>query len=109
MSASTAALVGAERLRDLGEHRFSDLAAPERVYQVGDADFPPLKSLYQTNLPIPVTPFVGRADELATLVGLIGREDIRIVTLTGPGGTGKTRLATQAAANASERFPDGVW
>jgi hypothetical protein len=50
-------------LRDLGEHRLKDLSAPERVYQLGDGDYPPLKTLYQTNLPVPATPFLGREDE----------------------------------------------
>ena len=60
VSASTAALAGANGLRDLGEHRLKDLTAPERIYQLGDGDFPPLKSLHRTNLPIPGTPFLGR-------------------------------------------------
>ena len=64
VSSSTASLVDAE-LRDLGEHRFKDLAAPERVYQLGDGDFPALRSLQRTNLPVPATPFLGRDRELA--------------------------------------------
>ncbi|MEJ7569628.1 MAG: adenylate/guanylate cyclase domain-containing protein [Gaiellaceae bacterium] len=64
VSASTAQLVELE-LRDLGEHRFKDLAAPERVYQLAGGDFPPLKSLYRTNLPVPAAPFLGRERELA--------------------------------------------
>ena len=108
VSASTAQLVELE-LRDLGEHRFKDLAASERVYQLADGDFPPLKSLYRTNLPVPATPFLGRERELAEVVELLTRDDLRLLTLTGPGGTGKTRLALQAAAEASESFPDGVF
>ena len=96
-------------LKDLGEHRFKDLAAPERVYQLGDGDFPPLKSLYGTNLPIPASSFLGRERELSELVALLTREEVRLITLTGPGGTGKSRLALQAAAEASDAFPDGVW
>jgi predicted ATPase/class 3 adenylate cyclase len=107
VSASTAALLGAERLRDLGEHRLKDLSAPERLYQLGGEEFPPLKSLYRTNLPIPATPFVGREHELAEVCGLL--DEARLLTLTGPGGTGKTRLGLQAAADASERYPDGVF
>jgi len=107
VSSSTAGLVDLE-LRDLGEHRFRDLAAPERVYQLGDGDFPPLKSLYRTNLPVPATPFVGRAREVGEVVELLRREDVRLLTLAGPGGTGKTRLALQAAAEAAEGFPDGI-
>ncbi|MEP7223909.1 MAG: adenylate/guanylate cyclase domain-containing protein [Actinomycetota bacterium] len=108
VSSSTAQLVGRE-LRDLGEHRFKDLSAPERVFQLGDRRFPPLTSLYRTNLPIPATPFLGRERELAEVVQLFGGEDVRLLTLTGPGGTGKTRLALQVAAEMSDRFPDGVW
>ena len=107
VSASTAALVGTDGLRDLGEHRLKDLTAPERIYQLGDGDFPPLKSLHRTNLPIPATPFLGRERELTELHELVSR--VRLLTLTGPGGTGKTRLALQAAADASERYPGGVF
>jgi predicted ATPase len=106
VSASTATLVEIE-LRDLGEHRFKDLGAPERVYQLGADDFPALKSLYRTNLPVPTTPFLGRERELGEVVGLLG--DTRLLTLTGPGGTGKTRLAAQAAGMAGDSYPDGVW
>jgi hypothetical protein len=109
VSASTAALAGWDAMRDLGEHRLKDLSAPERIYQLGDGDFPSLKSLYQTNLPVPSTPFLGRAGELAVVVGLLSREEVRLVTLTGPGGSGKTRLALQAAGLASDDYPDGVW
>jgi predicted ATPase/class 3 adenylate cyclase len=108
VSSSTAQLVGIE-LRDLGEHRLKDLSASERIYQLGDGEFPPLKSLYRTNLPIPATPFLGREGELAEVRSLLAREDTRLLTLTGPGGTGKTRLSLQAAAEASDSFPDGIW
>jgi predicted ATPase len=108
VSASTASLVEIE-LRDLGEHRLKDLAAPERVFQLGPEDFPPLASLYRTNLPVPANPLVGRKKELADVLQLLTREDARIVTLTGPGGIGKTRFALAAAAEASDRYPDGVW
>lgn len=108
ISASTAALVDQD-LRDLGEHRFKDLAAPERIRQLGNRDFPALRSLHRTSLPIPATPFVGREYELAQVVELLRRGDVHLLTLTGPGGTGKTRLAVQAAAEASDDFPDGVF
>jgi predicted ATPase/class 3 adenylate cyclase len=108
VSASTASLVETE-LRDLGEHRLKDLSAPERIYQLGSGDFPPLKTLYQTNLPVPATPFLGRERELSEVVELLTTDGTRLLTLTGPGGTGKTRLALQAAAEASESFPDGVF
>src|ERR671936_133311 len=65
ISTATAGLVGSQSLRDLGEHRLKDLSAPERIYQLGHEEFPPLKTLYQTNLPIPSTPFLGRERELA--------------------------------------------
>jgi class 3 adenylate cyclase len=106
ISSSTAELAEIE-LRDLGEHRFKDLSAPERVYQLGAGEFPALKSLSRTNLPVPTTPFLGRERELAKVVGLLG--GTRLLTLTGPGGTGKTRLAAQAAGMASDGYPDGVW
>jgi predicted ATPase len=108
VSSSTASLVEGE-LRDLGPHRLKDLLAPERIYQVGEGEFPPLRSLYQTNLPIPATAFLGRAGELAEVGGLLSRPDVRLLTLTGSGGTGKTRLAMQAAAQASDDYPDGVY
>jgi predicted ATPase/class 3 adenylate cyclase len=109
VSTSTAALAGSDGQRDLGEHRLKDLSAPERIYQLGDGAFPPLATLYRTNLPVPATPFLGRQRELAEVVALLGRDDLRLLTLTGPGGTGKTRLALQAAAEASESYPDGVY
>jgi predicted ATPase/class 3 adenylate cyclase len=96
-------------LVDLGEHRLKDLSAPERIYQLGSGEFPPLKTLYRTNLPIPATPFLGRGHELAQLQELLAREDVRLLTLAGPGGTGKTRLALQAAAQAADGYPDGVF
>jgi predicted ATPase/class 3 adenylate cyclase len=108
VSASTAPLVEIE-LRDLGEHRLKDLSAPERIYQLGDRDFPALKSLYRTNLPVPATPFLGREQELSEVVELLASDDARLLTLTGPGGTGKTRLALQAAGLASDAYPDGVF
>ena len=109
VSASTASLISGEGLVDLGEHRFKDLSAPERVYQFGAGDHPALKSLYRTNLPIPGTPFLGRQRELVEVRSLLAREDVRLLTLTGPGGTGKTRLAAQAAGALAERYPDGIW
>ena len=108
VSAATAALADGAPLRDLGEHRFKDLAAAERVFQVGQEEFPQLRSLYRTNLPVPATSFVGRAAEVAAVAELVRTDAVRLVTLTGPGGTGKTRLALQAAAEAAESFPDGL-
>ncbi len=109
LSAATAALVRADSLRDLGEHRLKDLPAPERLYQLGDEQFPPLRSQYRTNLPIPATPFLGRKEELVEVLALMEQADVRLLTLSGPGGMGKTRLALQAAAEAVEYYPDGVF
>jgi len=109
LSQATRELVGDETVRDLGDHRLKDLSAPERLYQLGETDFPRLKTLYQTNLPVPATPFVGRKRDLDEVVGLLRREDLRLLTLTGPGGTGKTRLALQAAAEVADDAPDGIW
>jgi predicted ATPase/class 3 adenylate cyclase len=107
LSQATRDLVRSDRLRDLGAHRLKDLAAPERLYQLGEDEFPPLKTVDQTNLPVQPTPFVGRERELAEVLALLDLH--RIVTLTGPGGSGKTRLALQAAAESVERYGDGVW
>jgi predicted ATPase/class 3 adenylate cyclase len=105
----------ATSLRDLGEHRLKDLTQPQRLYQLVIAglptEFPPLRSLENrpTNLPTQPTPLLGRERELEAIGGLLGREATRLVTLTGPGGIGKTRLALQAAAEALDEFPDGVF
>jgi predicted ATPase/class 3 adenylate cyclase len=111
VSLPTVEQVDAERfpLVDLGDHRFKDLQAPERVYQLGEGDFPPIRSLYRANLPVPATPFIGRDREVDAVAALLHQEDVPLLTLTGPGGTGKTRLALQAAAEGSESFPDGIW
>lgn len=100
-------------LRDLGEHRLKDLSRPERIFQLDIVDhpteFPPLKSLdaMPNNLPIQLTSFVGRQHEVAEGLRLI--REHRLVTLTGPGGTGKTRLSLQIAAEAFDEFPDGTF
>ena len=109
VSASTASLVEDDGLRDLGEHRLKDLAASERIYQLGGGEFPPLRSLQQTNLPIPATPFLGREREIDEVTTLLRGGPARLLTLSGPAGAGKTRLALQAAAEASDHYPDGVF
>jgi predicted ATPase len=100
-------LDGALELRELGDHRLKDLAQPQRLYQLGNRDFPPLKSLNQSNLPLQPTPLVGRERELRELLELVHGN--RLVTLTGPGGSGKTRLALHVAAELVDDFADGVW
>ncbi len=102
-------------LRDLGEHRLRDLLEPEQVFQLLHPElpdrFPPLKSLASrpNNLPLQPTPFLGREREVDAVVALVRRPEVRCLTLTGPGGTGKTRLALQAAAELLEDFSDGVF
>jgi predicted ATPase/class 3 adenylate cyclase/DNA-binding CsgD family transcriptional regulator len=101
-------------LRDLGEHRLKDLQRSGHLYQLVIAglseDFPPLKTLNSraNNLPIQLTQLIGREKEVARVLHLLRREDIHLLTLTGPGGTGKTRLGLQVAAELSDAFPDGV-
>jgi predicted ATPase/class 3 adenylate cyclase len=100
-------------LIDLGEHRLADLARPERVFQLTHPDlpsqFPPLRSLgaHRHNLPVALTPFIGRTWELQELSRLLAES--RLLTLTGVGGAGKTRLSLQAVAAAVLAYPDGVW
>jgi predicted ATPase/class 3 adenylate cyclase len=94
-------------LTDLGEHRLKDLTAPSRLWQLGPGDFPPPRTLYRTNLPVQAAPLVGRERELAEAGVLLRRH--RLLTLSGPGGSGKTRLALQVAAEGVEGFADGVW
>jgi predicted ATPase/class 3 adenylate cyclase len=82
---------------DLGEHRLKDFAQPIRIFQLGSERFPPLKTISNTNLPRPASSFVGREREVADVLALL-RDGARLVTLTGPGGSGKTRLSIEAAA-----------
>jgi predicted ATPase/class 3 adenylate cyclase len=110
-SAATVELVGDGEFAfsDLGQHRLRDLDRPMHVFQAGGGSFPALGSLDRLpgNLPEQVTSFVGRQREVAELIGLVGAH--RLVTLTGPGGVGKTRLAVQVAAELAVAFDDGVW
>jgi hypothetical protein len=94
--------------RYLGEYRLKDLPRPEPLFQLGVDEFPPLKALLHANLPVPATPFLGREAELTEVVALI-HAGADLVTLTGPGGAGKTRLGLRAAAAVSEEFSDGAW
>ena len=96
-------------LRDLGEHRLKDLAEPIRLYQLGSGDFPPLRSLSTTNLPVPESPLIGRKHDVTELVALLQAEDVRLVTVTGPGGTGKTRFAIAVGAELLADFLNGVF
>ena len=118
LSDTTRSLVAGElppgvSIRDLGEHRLKDLRAPERLSQLVvdglPADFPAPRSIdaRPNNLPTQLTTFVGREHELDQAVALLAMS--RLLSFTGPGGTGKTRLSLQVAASAAESFPDGVW
>jgi hypothetical protein len=118
LSSVTASLVGdalpaGAWLVDLGTHRLRDLSRPEQIFELRYAEladeFPPLRSLdaLANNLPLQVTSFVGRDRELAIVEELLISD--QLVTLTGSGGCGKTRLAVQAAAGLADRWPDGVW
>jgi hypothetical protein len=93
---------------ELGEHRLKDLIEAERLYQLGDGDFPPLRTLDATNLPIAASALVGREQEVEELVALLSN-GTRLLTVTGPGGTGKTRLALHVAAELVGRLSDGVF
>jgi predicted ATPase/class 3 adenylate cyclase/DNA-binding CsgD family transcriptional regulator len=102
-------------LRDLGTHRLKDLEHPHHLSQLVceglPAEFPPLKTLDTSphNLPIQLTPLIGREREVAAVQHLLQRQEVRLLTLTGPGGSGKTRLGLQVAAECSDRFADGVF
>jgi predicted ATPase/class 3 adenylate cyclase len=106
-------LPAGSRLIDLGKHRLKDLERPEHVYQLAapglPVDFPALNTLDSrpNNLPVQLTSFVGRDDELNEVLDLF--TETRLLTLTGPGGVGKTRLALQTAAQSIDSFPDGTF
>ena len=93
---------------DLGEHRLKDFDEPARLFQLGGRRFPPLRTVANTNLVRPSTSFVGREEELTQVLELL-RSEARLLTLTGPGGAGKTRLALEAAFESVEHYPNGVW
>jgi predicted ATPase/class 3 adenylate cyclase len=102
-------------LQDLGEHSLKDLQHKRHLFQLVSSDlltgFPPLKTLdsHPNNLPIQPTTFIGREKQIAQICGLLRRQDVRLVTLSGPGGVGKTRLGLQVAAELSDQFTDGVF
>jgi predicted ATPase len=108
-------LPGGTNLRDLGEHRLTDLFRPERVFQLLapelPVEFPPLRALdaYRNNLPLQPTALVGREKEVSEVCDFMRGDEIRLLTLSGPGGTGKTRLSLQAAADLLDDFPDGTF
>jgi predicted ATPase/class 3 adenylate cyclase len=108
LSGATHELV-AEDVLDLGRHRLKDLAEPVSLYQLGSDRFPPLRTISNTNLPVPLASFVGREQEVTEVVSLVRDEAARLVTLAGPGGTGKTRLALEAAGELVSEFGAGVF
>ena len=107
LSQATAVLVDGT-LTDLGEHRLKDITEAVAIYQLGDVSFPPLKTISNTNLPRPASSFLGREAELQQVLSRI-EDGARLVTLTGPGGTGKTRLAIEAASTLVPQFKAGVF
>ena len=108
VSERTATLLDDVPVRPLGAHRLKDLSEPQQLFQLGEGDFPPLRTLHATNLPAQPSPLIGRTRELEEATGLLS-DGTRLLTLTGPGGSGKTRLGLQVAAEITEQFPDGVF
>jgi predicted ATPase/class 3 adenylate cyclase len=109
LSQTTRDLLGTDvELRDLGEHRLKDFGEAVWIFQLGSVRFPPLKTISNTNLPRPASSFVGRAREVAEVASLL-RDGARLVTLSGPGGSGKTRLAMETAADLVPEFPNGIF
>ena len=107
LSGATRGLVGDEVI-DLGQHRLKDIDAPVSIYQLGHDRFPPLRTISNTNLPRPASTLVGREREISEVAALL-RNGARLVTLTGPGGTGKTRLAIEAATELVPANRNGVF
>jgi predicted ATPase len=108
ISAATASDLDSDGLRELGEHRLKDFDEPVSLFQLGDEEFPPLKTISNTNLPHPASSFVGREREVEEVSALL-RDGVRLLTLTGPGGSGKTRLAIEAATELVPEFKAGVF
>ena len=107
MSKQTRVLVEVDAT-DLGEHRLKDFPEPVGIFQLGSVRFPPLKTISNTNLPSPASTFVGRDNDISGILALL-TDQVRLVTLTGPGGSGKTRLAIEAAAGLVSEFKAGVF
>jgi predicted ATPase/class 3 adenylate cyclase len=97
VSPATAALLDSEPLRDLGRHRLKDFDDAVRIYQLGEREFPPLRTPGSVELPTPATPFLGREQQLFDAISLVYERDPRVLTIVGPGGTGKTRFAIELA------------
>ena len=97
VSPTTAALLEAEPLRELGRHRLKDFAGAVLLYQLGEREFPPLRTPGSVDLPAPATPFLGREQELFDAVSLVYERDPRVLTIVGPGGAGKTRFSIELA------------
>ena len=115
VDAMTGPLPSGVHCRQIGTHRLKDIRAPETIWELVIEGLPeqvaPIRSLNNrpTNLPTAVTPFVGRMKDRARVKGLLLRSDIRLLTVTGPAGTGKTRLAIEVASQLFEQFPDGIY
>ena len=107
LSNETRTLISAD-VTDLGEHRLKDFAEPVAIFQLGSERFPPLKTISNTNLPRPASSFIGREREVEQVVALL-QNGARLLTLTGPGGSGKTRLSIEAAAELVPQFRNGVF
>ena len=107
LSRRTRELLADVAVTDLGDHRLKDIAEPLRLFQLGDGRFPPLRSLAPTTLPQPVSTFVGRERELGAAAEVLA--SARVLTVTGPGGVGKTRFAIALGRAALGTYSDGVW
>ena len=107
VSDASASLVE-QTLTDLGEHRLKDIEQAVAIFQLGEESFPPLKTISNTNLPRPASSFLGRETELQEVLSRI-EQGARLVTLSGPGGTGKTRLALEAASTLVPEYKAGVF
>jgi predicted ATPase/class 3 adenylate cyclase len=108
LSPATAALLDGESLRDVGLHRLKDFDGATRLFQLGDGQFPPLRTPGSVDLPTPATRFLGRERELFDAVSLVLERDPRVLTVVGPGGTGKTRFALELARLLAEEAVGGT-